>query len=201
MNGIFDWLENLGQLDARNAAGLAALFVLGAFVPFPRTLMIVATGAAFGFGALIVILPSTTLGCMLAFLLARTLLQNRVHRWIMRRPALRILALAVDEEGWRIAALLRFGGPIPNAVQNFMFGLTRIDFVPYMVITFVFTLPQIVLYTSLGASGRALLQDRTSTLNRALIVVAVLVLLGILFLVIRRVRILLTALKVSPERS
>jgi uncharacterized membrane protein YdjX (TVP38/TMEM64 family) len=52
---------------------------------------------------------------------------------------------------------MRFWGPAPNCVQNYMFGLTGIVLLPYSLITLVFTLPQLALYTYVGASGRAIL--------------------------------------------
>lgn len=64
---IVRWLESFGQLDAAAAAVLAAVFVVAAFVPMPRTFLVLGSGAAFGLQALWVIVPSTTLGCVLAF--------------------------------------------------------------------------------------------------------------------------------------
>jgi uncharacterized membrane protein YdjX (TVP38/TMEM64 family) len=72
----------------------------------------------------------------------------------------------VDEEGWRVVALLRFASPLPNAVQNYVFGLTRIGFLPFAITTFLFTIPQVMLYVYLGSTGRALLDENLSTLNR-----------------------------------
>ena len=96
---------------------------------------------------------------------------------------------AVDEEGWRIVALLRFASPVPNAVQNYLFGLTRIGFIPFAVTTFVFSIPQIVLYVYLGSAGRAVLFDETlSTLNRILLGVGLISIVVAAALIIRRVR-------------
>jgi uncharacterized membrane protein YdjX (TVP38/TMEM64 family) len=191
---IVRWLESFGQLDLSAAAVLAALFIVAAFVPMPRTFLVLGAGAAFGLQALWVIVPSTTLGCVLAFLLARGLLRGFVERQTGRKPLWRVLAQAIDDEGWRIAALMRFWGPAPNCVQNYLFGLTHIGLLPYSLITLVFTLPQIALYTYVGASGRAILLDNGELpFSPWLMGLAAIVVLTIAVLVSRRIRKILTA--------
>ena len=191
---VVSWLETFGQLDLRAGAMLATLFVLAAFVPVPRTFLVLGAGAAFGLPALLVIIPSTTVGCILAFLLARGLLRRWVERQTGRRPMWRVLAQAIDEEGWRIAALMRFWGPAPNCVQNYLFGLTRIGLLPYALITLVFTFPQMALYAYIGASGRAILQgDSDLPFSSWLMGLAAMVVLTIVFLVSRRIGKIMTA--------
>lgn len=183
------WLESFGHLNASAAAVLAAVFVVAAFVPMPRTLLVLGAGAAFGLPALLVIVPSTTLGCILAFLLARGLLRRWVERQTARKPMWRIISQAIDEEGWHIAALMRFWGPAPNCVQNYAFGLTGIGLLPYSLITLIFTLPQIFLYTYIGQSGRAVLMDNGELpFSMWLICLAAIVVLTIVMLVSRRIR-------------
>jgi uncharacterized membrane protein YdjX (TVP38/TMEM64 family) len=190
---IVRWLESFGQLDLGAAAVLAALFIVAAFVPMPRTFLVLGAGAAFGLPALLVIVPSTTLGCILAFLLARGLLRRWVEQKTGRKPLWRVLAQAIDDEGWRIAALMRFWGPAPNCVQNYLFGLTHIGLLPYSLITLVFTLPQIALYTYVGASGRAILLDNAELPFSAwLMGLAAIIVLAIVVLVSRRIRKILT---------
>ena len=58
---------------------------------------------------------------------------------------LRAIARAVDDEGWRIIALMRLGAPLPSAVQNYLFGLTNINIVTYAVATLIFSSPQVIL--------------------------------------------------------
>ena len=50
------WLDGFGELDAGAAGALAAMCILAAFVPVPRTS---GAGAAFGLKALLVNVPST----------------------------------------------------------------------------------------------------------------------------------------------
>lgn len=188
---IVHWLESWGHLDLPAAGVLAALVVASSFLPVPRTFVVIGAGAAFGLKSLVVILPVAAVASVLACMLARSVLRGWVERQIEKRATWRLIAQAVNDEGWRIMALMRFFGPMPNSAQNYLFGLTKIGLVPYTVITTVCTMPQLVFYTYLGASGRALLLEEGSSLKRTLIVVAVVTMVAIVFLVSRRVRAIL----------
>jgi len=168
---------------------LSLIFFAASFVLIPRTFLCLGAGVSFGLMAVLIILPSTTLGGIFAFLLARYLFTERLQAHLDSRPRLRKVAAAVDEEGWRVVALLRFASPVPNAVQNYLFGLTRISFWPFAVTTFVFTIPQITLYVYLGSAGRAiLLDDSLSTLNRILLSGGLISIFIVAVLIVRRVR-------------
>ena len=135
----------------------AALFAAAAFVFVPRTFLTLGVGGLYGLSVIPVIVIGATLGGTLAFLIARYFLADRVQRWIDRHPSMRVIADAVDEEGWRIVALLRFASPTPSSVQNYVFGVTRIGFWPYTLASLVFIIPQTVFYVYLGSVGRSLL--------------------------------------------
>jgi uncharacterized membrane protein YdjX (TVP38/TMEM64 family) len=183
------WLHETTSFSVNSSMALSLVFFFASFLPIPRTFLCIGAGASFGLFVVLIILPSTVLGGILAFLLARYFFSERVQRFIDRRPGLRKVAVAVDEEGWRVVALLRFASPLPNAVQNYMFGLTRIGFLPFAVTTFIFTVPQVVLYVYLGSTGRALLFDGDlSTLNRLMLGAGLICIVATALLVVRRVR-------------
>jgi uncharacterized membrane protein YdjX (TVP38/TMEM64 family) len=186
---VMQWLPEAGDLGVNSSMMLSLIFFAASFVLIPRTFLCLGAGASFGLAAVLVILPSTMLGGILAFLSARYFFSERVHAYVDARPRLRRFATAVDQEGWRVVALLRFASPMPNAVQNYVFGLTRIGFLPFAVTTFVFSIPQVVLYVYLGSAGRAVLLDESlSTLNRVLLGIGLVSLLVAALLVVRRVR-------------
>jgi uncharacterized membrane protein YdjX (TVP38/TMEM64 family) len=186
---VMQWLPAAGDLDVNSSMMLSLIFFAASFVLIPRTFLCLGAGASFGLGAVIVILPSTMLGGILAFLSARYFFSERVHAYVNARPRLRRFATAVDEEGWRVVALLRFASPMPNAVQNYVFGLTRIGFLPFAITTFAFSIPQVVLYVYLGSAGRAVLLDESlSPLNRVLLGMGLVSILVAALLVVRRVR-------------
>ncbi|MBI5132481.1 MAG: TVP38/TMEM64 family protein [Rhodopseudomonas palustris] len=197
---IAAWIAGWGRLDAVSASFLAAIYVVMAFVPFPRTLLLIGSGAALGPGALVVILPSTTLGCVLAFLTSRWLIRSWVEQQVQKRKSWRVVAQAIDDEAWQILALLRFWGPFPNFVQNYLFGLSKIGLLSYTLVTFVFALPQILLYTYLGALGRAaLLDDGSFPYSNVIAGIVAVVVLSVIVLISTRVRTILATEALRPK--
>ncbi len=168
------------------AVGL--VFLAMAFIVLPRTPLICAAGAAFGWKVAGIILLSGTIGAILAFLTSRYVASNWFRKRLEGKPNFGVIAQAVDEEGWRIIALMRLGVPLPGALQNYLFGLTRIDISTYSISTFVFTAPQVFLYSFLGATGRASLLDE----NLGISLIAMALIMATVALIAWRVRVLLS---------
>jgi len=186
---LVEFLRRWGEMSPSAAAVLAMVFVAGGLVPVPRTFLSFAAGVVFGMSAIPVILPSATLGCLIAFLLARYLFADRLRRAVQRKPKLLAIMNAVDAEGWRIVALCRLASPIPSTIQNAMFGLTRIGLWPYIWATFVFATPQTILYVYLGAVGKAALLDQAgSELSIGIMATGGVTFLVVVLMITRRVR-------------
>jgi len=185
---LVDFLRRWGELSPTSAVVLALVFIAGGMVPVPRTFLTLAAGVVFGMAAIPIIIPSTTMGCLIAFLFARYLFAPALWRWVARKPRLLLVMNAVDAEGWRIIALCRLASPIPSTVQNALFGLTRIDLWTYVWATFVFTIPQILLYTYLGAVGKAALLGESKGINLGVMIAGGLTFLAVVLMITRRVR-------------
>jgi uncharacterized membrane protein YdjX (TVP38/TMEM64 family) len=179
-HALIEWVERLGQLNAASALTLGLFFTAIGLVVFPRTPFIIAAGATFGISAAPIILVGGTAGSMLAFALSRYVASGRFRRWLERHRRLQAVARAVDLEGWRIVALLRLGVPIPNAATNYMLGLTRIGFPTYVLATLIFSIPQIVLFCFLGATGRASLLDGSAWGSSLLSIALAAILIGLI---------------------
>jgi len=186
---LVEWLRSFGALSVFSGLMVAIVFAVAAFVFVPRTFLTLGVGGLYGLPVIPVIIVGATVGSVLAFLTARSFVAVHVQRWIDRRPSMRVIADAVDEEGWRIVALLRFASPTPSAVQNYLFGVTRIGFWPYALASLVFTIPQTVLYVYLGSVGRGLLLgDVSSPLGGIVTLAGVGCLAGTAFLIWRKAR-------------
>ena len=188
---IIRWFGTWSELTVGSSVGLALVFVLTAFLPLPRSLLLVGAGAVYGLLPVFIIVPSSAIGSILAFLMARVLLRDSVQHQIDKRPLWKAVSNAVDTEGLRIVALMRFFGPSPT-MQNYLFGLTNIELMPFSVITLTFSIPQIVLFLYLGLSGYSFLfEDGSSDLSRLLFLGAVVTVITIVILISRRVKMLL----------
>jgi uncharacterized membrane protein YdjX (TVP38/TMEM64 family) len=185
---LVEFLRRWGELSPTSAAVLALAFVVGGLVPVPRTFLTLAAGVVYGMAAVPIIMPATTVGCLIAFFIARYLFAGWLWRTIQSRRKLVAIMHAVEAEGWRIVALCRLASPIPSTVQNALCGLTRIPVWPYTWATFVFTIPQIVLYTYLGSIGKAALLGETESLNLGIMAAGGLTFLVVVLMITRRVR-------------
>ena len=56
-------------------------------------------------------------------------------------PRFRAIDTAVEREGWKIVGLIRLSPAFPFIALNFVFGLTKIPFWHFIVITFFALIP------------------------------------------------------------
>jgi uncharacterized membrane protein YdjX (TVP38/TMEM64 family) len=192
---LVEFLRRWGELGPLSASVLALVFVAGGLVPVPRTFLTLAAGVVFGLSAVPIIIPATTLGCLIAFYLARYCFAARLWRALQGKPKLIAIMDAVDAESWRIVALCRLASPIPSTIQNAMFGLTRIDVWPYLWATFVFIIPQTILYAYLGAIGKAALLGQEESIGLGVMAAGGFTFLIVVLLITRRVRMSMRALE------
>jgi len=167
---------------------LALVMILASLVPIPRGPLKIAAGAIVGLAAIPVIVLSTTIGAVVAFFLGRYLFAARFQTHASNRQKLRTILHAVNQEGWRTMALLRFCSPIPGVVQNYLYGLTRIGVLPFTLTTFIFPIPLSCLYVYLGSLGRIALNTQLSGLNISLALLGISSLAIAIMLVRRRVQ-------------
>ena len=185
---LVDFLRQWGEMNPAAVVVLTLVFIFGGFTPIPRTFLTLAAGIVYGMAAIPVIIPATTAGCLLVFLLVRYLFGGWVWRIVERKPKLLAIMDAVNAEGWRIVGLCRLASPIPSTIQNAIFGLTRIELWPYLWATFLFTIPQTLLYVYLGAVGKAALLGESGGVNLGVMIAGGSTFLGVVLLITRRVR-------------
>ena len=147
-----------------------------------------AAGVVYGMAAVPIIMPATTAGCLIAFFIARYLFAGWLWRATQDKPKLSAIMNAVDAEGWRIVALCRLASPIPSTIQNALFGLTRIGIWPYTWSTFLFTIPQILLYAYLGSIGKAALLGETEGVSLGVMMAGGITFALVILMITRRVR-------------
>jgi len=142
------------ELGLLGLGGLSLVFAFGALLYVPRFSLYLAGGLLFGLAAAPAAVIGTTVGAVAAFLLARHVCRGWVLRWVEQRPMWQRLLAAVDAEGWRLVALVRFGSPVPGGGINYLFGLTGIGVWPYTAATIAGLIPPILSFVALGALGR-----------------------------------------------
>lgn len=98
-------------------------------------------------------LIATTVGAMAAFLVSRFFLKDAVKPMLEKNKVLNKLLFSGNTRSDFVVLMITRMVPIfPYNLQNFAYGITDISFVRYSVLTFIFMLPGVSLYT-IGAAG------------------------------------------------
>jgi len=155
VRGFSGWAEAQGTLGA---VFFLVIYVAGALLMLPEGLLTIAAGVAYGFLGAVLVFVAALIGAVAAFLIARYFARARVQSWISKRRRLAAIHQAVADEGWPIVLLCRFSPLLPFVVQNYLFGVTEIRFIPYLGATAVGIIPGLALYVYLGTLGRAALE-------------------------------------------
>ena len=127
--GVHEQVLHLLQwFDAQGAwAPLFFILIMAAVVVLLLPGVLFTTGAGFVFGVVkgsIYVVLGTTLGAILAFLIARHLFGPRARQFILARSRLRVVDRELTPHGWKIVLLTRLIPFFPGKIANYFFGLT-----------------------------------------------------------------------------
>ena len=129
--------------------GLA--YVIAAVLLIPGSTLTLAAGALFGLGwGVVTVSVASTAAAAGAFLIARYIARDAVAAKASRYPVFKAVDDAIAQGGWKIVAMLRLSPLVPFSVSNYLFGLTAIRFVPYVVTSWIAMLPGVFMYIYIG---------------------------------------------------
>lgn len=152
LDGFRVWILQLGPLGV---IAFVALYVLITIMLGPASALTLTAGLAYGAWGFPLVVASATLAAAMAFLLGRYAAYEQVNRWINKEPRLQALNEAVSDEGWRVVGLVRLSPIIPYGLQNYLFSVTQIGFIPYVLATLVGIMPATALYVYIGSLGQS----------------------------------------------
>ena len=155
VRGSKGWFASLG---AWGPPAFGGLYVVGSLVMVPGAPMTMAAGFLFRHfwvAFLTVNLGAVATGAV-AFLAARHLARHRVQDYVNRHRKFAALDAALEQGGWKILLLLRLSPAVPFTPVNYALGLTRARLGPYLLATWLGTMPGTLLYVYLGETGAAL---------------------------------------------
>lgn len=148
-----------GTLQGYPVAGpvlFIGVYVLSVLLLIPGALMTILSGMAFGLvlGTLYVAIAAT-IAMMIAFFIGRyavyDVIQNQAEGGVVVR-----IKRGIEKQGARFVAFMRLVPVIPYSMQNYLFGVTRIGFGSYIVISWLCMLPGIIANVYIGYAGRQL---------------------------------------------
>ena len=121
------------------------------FMPgLPVTML---SGLAFGpiWGVVYASIGSV-IGVSLAFLIARYAARGMVEGWVSGNAQFRKIDEGVQRQGWRMLMITRLVPIFPFNLQNYAYGLTKIKFLTFFLISWICMLPGTAAYVQLGAA-------------------------------------------------
>jgi len=144
--GPAEFLEAAKEFIASAGDAGPAYFVLAYIIAtvalLPASVLTLAAGYLYGpaYGTAIVSLASTSAAAA-AFLISRYLARPLVEGYMSKTPKFALIQKAISAEGVRIVFLLRLSPLIPFNISNYLYGLTRVPFAPYVAASWAGMLP------------------------------------------------------------
>jgi uncharacterized membrane protein YdjX (TVP38/TMEM64 family) len=139
-----EWIKGFGVLGP---VIYIVIYILGCVFFLPGVALTVL--GAFVFGSLwgmVYVSIGSTLGASAAFLVARYAARSLVEDWITKNPRLNKIDEGVQAQGWRMLMITRLVPIFPFNVQNYVYGLTKIRFPTYVLVSWICMIPGIIAY-------------------------------------------------------
>jgi uncharacterized membrane protein YdjX (TVP38/TMEM64 family) len=188
------WLLSFNEwIKAQGAAGVFAFaivyVVIAVLLLAPSELMWVTAGVVFGAWAAPLVVVSSVVESLVAFLLSRYVLRPKVRLLLAKRPLLRAIDAAIRSQSWQVAILLRLNALVPFNFQNYFFGATDIGLVPFTITTLFGIIPFTAMYVYLGTVGRTIaFKEGFAASNIEFLLISLLATAGVIYLVGRKTK-------------
>ena len=179
-----NWVKNAGTAGP---AVFMLIYAIGTILFLPGSVLTLAGGALFGpVWGTFYNLTAATIGAMISFIAARYL----AHDWVEKKAGGRMKQLkqGVEGEGWKFVAFVRLVPLFPFNILNYALGLTRIKFSHYSIATYICMLPGAIAYTYLGYAGREAIGGGEDMIQKIMLAIALLAIVGFLPSIIGRLR-------------
>lgn len=172
-----NWINSFGIWGPLVFIGM---FVVAAMFMLPGAPFGIVAGIVFGpiFGTIYVSIAATV-GSALAFLAGRYVLRDYAEKLVAKTPSLKKIDDGVQKNGWRMLMITRIVPLFPYNVQNYVYGLTKINFLSYTFFSWLFMLPGTIAYVFIAGAATSGANLKTIMLYFSL---GALVLVGLSFL-------------------
>ncbi|OVA14556.1 SNARE associated Golgi protein [Macleaya cordata] len=154
-----------GFIEGYGTAGYALFVAVYAgleVLAIPAIPLTMSAGLLFGsFTGTILVSISGTVAATVAFLIARYFARDRILKLVEGNKKFLAIDKAIGENGFRVVTLLRLSPLLPFSLGNYLYGLTSVKFLPYVLGSWLGMLPGTWAYVSAGAFGRAIIQEES----------------------------------------
>jgi uncharacterized membrane protein YdjX (TVP38/TMEM64 family) len=146
---LVSWIRDRGPTSA---VVFAAAYVLAAVLLLPGSALTLGAGFIYGafWGSLLVI-PSATIGAIVAFAISRRMARGWVARKVEGDHRFAALDRAIGRTGFKIILLTRLSPIFPYNFLNYALGITDVRMRDYAAATALGMLPGTIMYVYLGS--------------------------------------------------
>ncbi len=161
LNRLRDWINGFGVIAP---IVFVAAYIVAILAFLPATPLTLLAGLVFGavWGTLWTWVGAT-LGATLAFLIGRYAARGLVESWKENNERVEQIDEGVEEHGWRMLLITRLVPVFPFSLQNYIYGLTKIGLVTYVLVSAICIAPGVAVYTFAGGSLATAQQNLTQT--------------------------------------
>lgn len=139
------------------------IYSIGPAVFFPSLILTIVSGMLWGpIWGVIFAISGATIGCSIPFLLSRYILHDNVKKLFGVKRWERLKNL-VEKNGWKVVAFTRIVPIFPFPVLNYLFGVTPVKFLHYVMSSFLFMLPACIAYVYFGSGIFELITNKNFT--------------------------------------
>ena len=129
------------------------IYVVATLFFLPGLPVTVIAGIAFGpVWGVVYVWIGATIGVSLAFLVSRYVARGLVESWVAGNTQFGKIDEKVEQQGWRILMFTRLVPIFPFNLQNYAYGLTKIKFPTYVLVSAIFMLPGTIAYVQIGGA-------------------------------------------------
>jgi uncharacterized membrane protein YdjX (TVP38/TMEM64 family) len=154
-----------GFIEGYGSAGYALFVAVYAgleILAIPAVPLTMSAGLLFGsLTGTIIVSISGTVAASVAFLIARYFARERILKLVEGNKKFLAIDKAIGENGFKVVTLLRLSPLLPFSLGNYLYGLTSVKFLPYVLGSWLGMLPGTWAYVSAGAFGRAIIQEES----------------------------------------
>ncbi len=145
----------LRSLGAIGPVVVVIVYVISTVLLIPGSVITVGAGTLFGLATgVVVVVLGANLGALCSFLLARSLLREKVASWADGNAKFRSLDQAIGKQGFKMVLLTRLSPVFPFVLLNYLLGLTAVRTPAYVLANLLGMLPATFLFVYIGAAAR-----------------------------------------------
>ena len=142
------------------------IYILSCVFFIPASILTLGAGGAFGllYGCILVSL-SSTIGACLSFLIGRYFLRSTIEKKVEKNEKFYRLDKAIAHQGRKIVFLTRLSPVFPFNLLNYVFGITKINFLDYAIASFIGMMPGTIMYVYIGSLANVISSSGDTTVS------------------------------------